>query len=178
ARAPTSISATLFEYELVDGRAPLLRKRRSARLVQRELENAETEDRALEADGSERDAELVEQRFLRHRCDLTGRLSLHEIAQHRGRRLADRAASAVEADLLDHVAVAEPDRDQDLVSTERVLTLRERIGRVEQPVVPRVLVVIEDELPIQLVELGHGYPSEDLALWRPSTRRSTSSGIE
>ena len=52
------------------------------------------------------------------------------------------------------------------------------IGGVEEPVVPGVLVVVQDELPVELVEFGHRYPRLCLALTRPSIRRSTSWGIE
>ena len=106
--------------------------------------------------GRERDPELLEELLFRHRCNLRRGTPLDEIAEHRGRRLADRAASAVEADLLDDVAVAKPHGDRDLVSAERVLALGLRIRGIEETVVPRILVVIENQLSIQLVELGHG----------------------
>ena len=117
-----------------------------------------------------------EELFLRHRRDLGGGLALDEVGEHRGRRLADRAAAALEPDLLDDVALAEPDRDRDLVAAQRVLALRRRVGVLEQPVVPRALVVVEDELPVELVELAH-YANAFFTLWRPSTSLSISSGI-
>ncbi len=123
--------------------------------MQRELEHPEAEDRALEPDRRERDAELVEKLVLRHGSHVAGGAALHEVAQHRRRRLADRAASAVEADLLDHVSLAEAHRDGDFVPAQRVLPFRLSIGMLEQPVVPRVLVVVQDELAIELVELAH-----------------------
>ena len=52
--------------------------------------------------------------------------------------------------------VAESHRDRDLVAAERVLTLRVRVGGIEQPVVPRVLVVVQNQLAVELVELAHG----------------------
>ena len=63
----------------------------------------------------------------------------------------------------------------DLVAAERVLPLRLRVGGIEQPVPARVLVVVEDDLPVQLVELAH--PRCCLTLCNPSTSRSISSGI-
>ena len=142
------------------------------------LSTPEPEDGALQANGRQRDAELVEQHLLRHDGDLVGRASLDEVAQHRHRGLADGASAPVEADLLDDVAVTESHRDEDLVAAERILTLGMRIRGIQQTVVPRVLVVVEDELAVELIEFGHGYPSDVLAFWRPSTRRSISSGIE
>src|SRR4029077_15751203 len=106
------------------------------------------------------------------------RTAFHEVTEHRGRGLADRAAAAVETELLDDVPCSKTHRNGDLVSAKRVLTLRERVGRLEQPVISRVLVVVQDQLPIQLVELRHGYPRLFLALSRPSMRRSTSSWME
>ena len=75
----------------------------------------------LEADGRQRDPELVEELLLRHGGNLVGGLFLDEIAEHRGGRLADGAATAVEPDLLDDVAVSESHGDEDLVAAERIL---------------------------------------------------------
>jgi len=54
--------------------------------------------------------------------------------------------------------------------------LRDRIVRVEEAVVARRLVVVEDHLAVQLLELAH--PRFFFTLWRPSTSLSTSSGME
>ncbi len=91
--------------------------------------------------------------------------ALDELGQHRGRSLRDRAAAAFEADLLDRLAVGgKPDRDRDLVAAERVLALGVRVGIGEQPVVARVLVVVEDHLAVEVVELAHApRPARPLA---------------
>src|SRR5437667_8166399 len=108
-RGQTSISRTRFltEGDLVGRRAPLLRERGALRAVERHLEHAETEDRALESDRRQRDADLVEQLVLLHGRDLGRRPALDDFGQHRRRCLRDRAPSPFETDLLDHVAVAE-----------------------------------------------------------------------
>src|SRR5918995_6021229 len=112
----TSTTATLLQHQIATRRAPLLGQRRAARLVQRELEHAESEDCALEPHRRERNAELLEELFLRHLGDLAGGASLHDVREHLRGRLTDRTAAAVEPDLLDHVAFAQPHRDRDLVS--------------------------------------------------------------
>ena len=64
-----------------------------------------------------------------------GRLPpLHELGEHRGRGLRDRAAAAFEADLVDRLAVvAEADEDRHLVAAERVLALGVRVGGSSAP---------------------------------------------
>ena len=87
----------------------------------------------LSRTGRERDADLLEQLVLRHRRDLLRCPALDEVGEHRRRRLADRAAAALEADVLDDVALAEPDRDRHLVTAERVLPLGDRIVGSSSP---------------------------------------------
>ena len=117
------------ERDVHGRRTPLLRQRRALCLVQRHLQHAEPEQCALETHGGQRDADLLQQLVLLHRRHVLGPPALDEIGQHRGRRLADRAAAALEADLLDHVALAESHRDRDLVAAQRVLALGERVAR-------------------------------------------------
>ena len=54
-----------------------------------------------------------------------------------------------------NVPVAESHRNRDLVPAEGDLTLGPSIRRLEKPVVPRVLVVVQDDFAIQLVEFTH-----------------------
>src|SRR3990172_2832923 len=173
----TSSSATccLGDRDLVRRSAPLRGKRRSPCLVEAHLRRAGAEEGALEAHRRQGDADLLEQLLLRHRGHVRCRAPADELGQHRRRRLADRAATTLEADVFDHVAVAEAHRDRYLVAAERVLPLRVGVARLEQPVATRVLVVVEDDLPVELLELTH--PKTFLTLCRPSTRRSISSGI-
>ena len=134
----------------------------------------EPEQRALEPHRRQRDADLLEQVLLRQLGDLGRRPALDHLHQHRGRRLADRAAAAGELDLVDRLAVlAELDVDRDLVAAERVQALGLRVGVLDHPVPARVLVVVEDDFA---VEVFHGYPRIFRALCRPSASRSISSG--
>jgi hypothetical protein len=145
--------------------------------VERELERREPEQRALQADGRERDTDLVEQLVAWKRRHFCCGPALHQLGEHRGRRLRDRAAAAGELDLVDRVTVfAEGDVDRDLVAAERVLPLGGGVGVLDQAVPARILVVIEDHLAVHLVELAH-CARRLWALCRPSTSRSISSGI-
>src|SRR6185503_20002521 len=93
----------LLELEVLGQARPLLRERRALSLVERELEDAEPEQRALEANGCERDAHFVEELVPRHRGDLLGRPALDHLHEHRRRRLADRAPAPAELHVLDLV---------------------------------------------------------------------------
>src|SRR6187200_117084 len=95
---PTSISAT--ELEFVGERRPLFRQRRPLRAMQRDLQHAEAENRALEPDRRQRDADLLQQLFLRQRRDLSRASSLHHLDQHRRRRLRDSAPASLELHLV------------------------------------------------------------------------------
>src|SRR3954454_15007106 len=153
---------------------PLVRQRRAAGLVQRNLEHAEPEDRALEADRRELDADLLEQLLLRQRGDLGDGLALDDLGQHRRGGLRDRAAAALEADVVDRLAVvAELERDRHLVAAERVLALGLRVGLLDHAVAARGLVVVEDDLAIHVLEFTHACTSITRRMLAAS--RSTSS---
>src|SRR5262245_7570925 len=99
--------------------------------MQRDLEDAEAEDRALEPDRRQRNPYLLEQLVLRQGRDVGGLPALHHLGEHRRRRLRDRAAAALEADVVDRLAVlAEAHEDRDLVTAERVLPLGMRVMRL------------------------------------------------
>src|SRR3954463_3167982 len=136
---------------------PLLGEGGDGGLVERDLEDAEPEQRALEADRRERRALLLHQLherrlILGERGDVADLLAAHLLGQHRRGGLADRATVAGEGDLLDRLAVVgELEVHRDLVAAERVLALRRR-GRVgELAVAARALVVVEDDLPVEVI---------------------------
>src|SRR5581483_2851517 len=138
----------LLERQVVAHALPLLRQRRSLRLVQGDLEDTHAENGALQANRRQWDADLVEQLVLRHRRDLGGRAALDDLREHRRRGLRDRAAAPLEGDVRDDVAV-EADVDRNLVAAERVLPFCVCIRGIEYSVRARVLVVIEDQLAIE-----------------------------
>src|SRR5262245_33097185 len=155
---------------------PLVRQRRAAGLVQRDLEDAEAEDRALEANRRELDADLLEQLLLRQLGDLGHSLALDDLREHRRRCLGDRAAASLEADVVDRVAVGtELQEDRDLVPAERVLALGLRVGLVDHSVAARVLVVVEDDLAIHVLEFAQACTS--MTRRTLAARRSTSSVV-
>src|SRR5256885_957696 len=70
------------------------------------------------------------------------------------RRLRDRAAVAVEAEVRD-LPVLDPNVHPQLVAAERVVVVELEVAGVELPEVPRVLVVVEDVVPVEIVH-RHG----------------------
>jgi hypothetical protein len=95
---------------------------------------------------------------------------------HRRRGLADRAALAVDLDVGDPALVVQVDVEDDLVAAERVESLDPpgRRGGQLAPV-PRVAVVVEDDLPVEVFEAGHGQNlNRSAAATSASDRASTS----
>src|SRR5262245_28557895 len=95
--------------------------------------------------------------LLEERGELGLRPALHGLAHERRRRGRDRAPGAFPADVLDPVAV-HLRGDGDLVAAERVVARRAARRLLDQPRVPRLLVVVEDDLLVQIAELMHGTP--------------------
>src|SRR5688572_318171 len=120
---PTVSSATsLLDLEFLGEARPFFGQGSPLTAVQSDLEDAEAEQRALESDRRQRDANLFVQLLAGHLRDLGCRSALDHLRQHRRRRLADRAAAALEPDVVDPIAV-EGERDGDLVAAERVHAL-------------------------------------------------------
>src|SRR5438105_7127897 len=163
----------LRELELVEA-GEALGERRALRLVQRDLQRRQAEHRALEAHRRERDPDLVEELVLVERRDLARGAARHHLREHRRRGLRDRAAAAGELHLVDRLAVVgERDVDRHLVAAERVLALGFSVGALDDAVTTRVLVVIENDLPIHLIELAHA--NTFFTACSPSTSWSISS---
>src|SRR5687768_15377465 len=101
------------------------------------------------------------------------RLPFHGRAHHRGRRLRDRAAVAGEAHFLDRVAV-ETDEHGVVIAAERVVPV-DVPRRVRHLVkVSGILVVVEDDLLIELSQIGHQRKTS-MTLCSPATSASASS---
>src|SRR5581483_1844009 len=155
---------------------PLVRQGSALRAVERDLEHAEAKDRALEPDRRQLDPDLLEQLLLGQPRHVRSLPALDEIGQHRRRRLRDRAAAALEAHVVDRLTVGgEAHGDRDLVAAERVLAFRVRVRLLERPVVPRVLVVVEDHLAVHVLEVAQAWIS--ITRRTPAARRSTSSAV-
>src|SRR5687767_12220506 len=140
--------------------------------MERDLEDAEAEERTLEAHGGEWNPDFVEQLLAIHRSNGDGASALHHLHQHRRRRLADRATAALELHLFDRVAIlGERNEDRDLVPTKRVQTVGLRVRLLHLTVAARVLVVVEYDVAIELIHVAHLNTSR--TLWTPATSRST-----
>src|SRR5262245_34925763 len=81
--------------------------------------------------------------------------ALHALGHQRRGRHGDRAAAALEADV-SYRSVGEADVQSELVAAERI-DCRDHASRVRDLAeVSRVTVVIEDHLPVELLNLIHG----------------------
>jgi hypothetical protein len=105
---------------------------------------------SLGAPTAVRDPELLEHILAAERPHLVDRLALDHVGDHGCGRLADGTATAAEADVADD-AVGHVQLDAQLVATERVDALGRRRGRIQMAVVPRIAVVIEDVLAVEVV---------------------------
>ena len=80
---------------------------------------------------------------------LVERLALERVGHQRRRRLGDRAAGALEPQILDHVAL-EVEVDRDFVAAQRVVALRVAVVGIRDPEIPGSLVVIQDDFLVEL----------------------------
>ena len=92
--------------------------------------------------------------------DLRHRHADQLLARDRGRGLGDRAALSVEAQVGDPPLLVHHDVHAQLVAAERVEVVELEVVRLERAEVPRVLVVVEDEVAVEGV---HRTELEDLA---------------
>src|SRR5215204_1363389 len=137
------------------------------------LEHLQRQQRALHARRGDVDPEQVEDEGLVEAHELVDRHADHLVGGHRGARLRDRAAVAGEAQLLDAVVAVDLDLHLQLVAAERVEVLELEIGLGQLAPVVRLLVVLEDVLPVELVHQPNTLRTEASA----PTRRSTSSRV-
>ena len=99
-------------------------------------------------------------------------LPLHALRHHRGGGREDGAARALEADVLDDVALH---REHDLgpVAAERVAAFGRAVGPGQGAEVPRPAAVVQDRLLVQLAQLGR-HRKTSRTLCRARTRTSMS----
>ncbi len=105
-------------------------------------------------------------------------LALDGFGHHRCRCRRDGAPGALEGDVL-HDVVADRDVDRYAVPAQRVIPFGLAVRRLGPPEVARLAVVIEDQLLIELVQVGHHVPVPKISThWRtPATRASMSSRV-
>jgi hypothetical protein len=115
--------------------------------------------------------QLVE--ALEERLGLGLGLALDHLGHQRGRGHRDGAAAALEGGVLDD-AVLQREVDGDLVAAERVVAARLAVRVLGRAEVPRLAVMVEDDLLVEVAQLGH-QPKISFTLARPSASASISS---
>src|SRR5450830_1826915 len=103
------------------------------------------------------------------------RLADDRAGHERCRCRRDRAAGAFEADVADD-PVLDLHVDRDPVAAEWVVSLGMVIVPRRLAVMPRVLVVVEDDLLVQIAEFGH-QPSTSRTRATAAARASTSAWV-
>src|SRR5205823_3358828 len=142
-----------------------------ARTLERVLQDVPREHGALDPDRVLHDTlqghEVAERRFVglglaghhlaelgRQPEGLADRLALNGFGHHRGRGLGDGAPGALERDAL-HATSVHVREDRDLVSAHRVVRGAPKLRTRQLVLVPRILVVVEDDFLVDVVE-RHG----------------------
>jgi hypothetical protein len=105
--------------------------------------------------------------------NVVDRLADHEVGQHRGGRLRDRAPLRVVRDVLDD-AVDDMDAERHLVAAGRVHVVHLDVVRLPQSLVVGVAVVVEDDLLVQ--RIAHA-AQNSWTRWIPSSSASISASV-
>src|SRR5436309_9325321 len=143
-------------------------------LAQGELEHVKRQEGAFQAHGAEGDAEFLEDRVTAETLGIGERQPLHHRREHRGARLTDRTPLALELHLRDPLGAVDLHVEDDFVPAQGVRVSRVLRGAGEWPLVPRVLVVVQDLLLIHVIRDGHQAKTA-WTLLMPATSASTSS---
>src|SRR4051812_43689819 len=138
------------------------------------LEHLERQQRALHARRRDVDPEQLEDERAVELQQVGDRHALDLVGRHRRRRLADRAAVAVEADVLDRAVAGDAEHHAQLIAAQRVRVLELEVRRLHHAPVVRALVVVEDLLAIEII---HQSAKTSLTRSSPASSRSTSSRV-
>ena len=88
------------------------------------------------------------------------RFPLHRLGHQRRRRARDRAPVPLKADVRDPIAVElHPQRER--VTAQWIVPLDHPIRILDHAVVPRPAVMLENDLLIEAIEVGHGLGTAD-----------------
>src|SRR5262245_8491679 len=101
-------------------------------------------------------------------------LALQELGHQRGRRGRNRAAAALERDVVDDALVRELEVDRDLVAAQRVVALGRAVGVGRMAEIARPLAVVEDDFLIEVAEVRH-QANSSLTFLSAATSASASS---
>ena len=116
------------------------------------LQRVVAEHRALEPGRADLDAEQIEEVVGTERGHVGERLALDLVGQERGARLADRAATAGEADPVDD-AVLHAEHQGDPVAAQRVRAFVRGVGILDDPEVVGPSIVLEDVVAVEVVHI-------------------------
>src|SRR6266852_4397718 len=102
-------------------------------------------------------------------------LPLKARGHHRSRGPGDGAARTLEADITDH-AVLNVQVDSDLIAAERVVARGRPVGPLELLEIAGLPVMVEDDLLVELAQLGHQRKISRTS-WSPATSAPNSSRV-
>src|SRR5438309_1373533 len=139
-----------------------------------ELQHVVGEKGTFQTDDAQGNSEVLQQCVLVQRLDVRPWKSFQHRREDRGARLADRAALALEADLRDPLGTVEVQMKGHFVTAKRVRVPCVQGRARKWTLVPRMLVMIQDLLLIQVVRRGHQAKTSWTRLI-PATSASTSS---
>src|SRR6266481_5541004 len=112
-------------------------------------------------------------KFLENRRGFCRGLAFDAFSHHRCGGGGNRATGPLKADVLNH-AVFHLEKELHLVAAQRVEALGMSVGDRERAEIPRLLLVIQDDLLVQIAQIRH-QPNTSLTLCKLLTRASISS---
>src|SRR5947199_137364 len=139
-----------------------------------ECRHVQREKGTFQADDAQGNSEFLQERVLVQRFDLGPGKSFQHRREDRGARLTDRATLSLEPDLRDPMGTVEVQMKDHFVPAKRVRVLRVQGRARKRTLVPRMLVMIQDLLLVQVVRRGHQAKTSRTRLI-PATSASTSS---
>src|SRR5215469_503919 len=101
-------------------------------------------------------------------------LALHGFRHERCGSGRDRASLALEADVLDAIFLQAHPHGQP-IAAERVVPLGMGVGGLDPAEVPRALVVVENDVPVEILQVH--YANTSRALSSAATRLATSACV-
>src|SRR5438046_3381929 len=137
-------------------------------------EHGGSENGTFQDDDAQRNSEFLQERVLVQRFDLGPGKSFQHLREDRGARLTDCATLSLEPDLRDPMGTVEVQMKDHFVPAKRVRVLRVQGRARKRTLVPRMFVMIQDLLLVQVVRRGHQAKTSWTRLI-PATSASTSS---
>src|SRR5688572_24371285 len=143
-------------------------------LAEREFQDSQGEEGALEPDGAQGNPEGLEDRIPVDGLRFGHRLALDDRREHRRARLANRAALSFEPHIRNPAGSVDFQAEDHLVPAQRVRVPGLHACARQATLVPRMLVVVQDLLLVQVARGGH-QAKTSWTFRMPAMRASTSS---